>query len=483
MALLTERPPKRKLLTLTQIKHLEKSGMVKNLPKHYFDDYLYAKWYYDKQDFVDIFLPHWKEHPDTGEVVESGWLHREIDALYESGQNSNMIMPRWFAKTTRILVNVLRDLVYSDRVHILYIASGDLGELSIGKIRRELEMNMDLKRVFGKLCPEDADSKQIKRLSAWKQSYLMLLNGNSIATKSKNKPIRGQRKTKIIIDDPQEYDDITTKEKRDKFNRYVFTTLFNVMLPWNSYMVVIGTVIHKECFVCYLRDVKKWNTLEHKAIENDKSIRPEMRPLEALYQRKKDIGTNEFNQEFMNIPLSAEDAVVRYERIQRFTKIPLKRERLVLAVDPNKKWKTAKDPAWLVLAGLHNDKRYILRSKSFKLSSQKMEELIHNVWFKTKADFVLQEWNIEIGLIERLIDRWVPVVSIVATTDKRLRLYDASGDIERGDALFAEKWLENLVNQITNYPDTEHDDEMDALTMIINHWKTVSKADVYVVVA
>ena len=102
-------------------------------------------------------------------------------------------------------------------------------------------------------------------------------------------------------------------------------------------MVVIGTVIHKECFVCYLRDVKKWNTLEHKAIENDKSIRPEMRPLEALYQRKKDIGTNEFNQEFMNIPLSAEDAVVRYERIQRFTKIPLKRERLVLAVDPNKK--------------------------------------------------------------------------------------------------------------------------------------------------
>ena len=121
--------------------------------------------------------------------------------------------------------------MYSDRVHILYIASGDLGELSIGKIRRELEMNMDLKRVFGKLCPEDADSKQIKRLSAWKQSYLMLLNGNSIATKSKNKPIRGQRKTKIIIDDPQEYDDITTKEKRDKFNRYVFTTLFNVMLP------------------------------------------------------------------------------------------------------------------------------------------------------------------------------------------------------------------------------------------------------------
>ena len=113
----------------------------------------------------------------------------------------------------------------------------------------------------------------------------------------------------------------------------------------------------------------------YKAIENGKSIRPQMRPLKALEDRKKAIGTPAFNQEFMHIPLSNEDALIRMDWIIRRDKLP-KFERTVLSVDPAKKEKESADYTGIVFGGIANGKFYVIRTKQVKLSPMKLEAYI-----------------------------------------------------------------------------------------------------------
>lgn len=123
----------------------------------------------------------------------------------------------------------MQDLLYNKNEEIGYLSSSDLGMESIGRIRRELETNDLIKKVFGKLSPEDADSPKIKRLKKWKQQYLQLTNGNGIETLTRGQKIRGRRKTKWIIDDPDEDED--SRDKKKKFRQFVFSTVYNTMMP------------------------------------------------------------------------------------------------------------------------------------------------------------------------------------------------------------------------------------------------------------
>lgn len=467
----------RELLSQKQIKYIKSKKLVDKLPLQEFYDYLYSIWYYDKNVFMDIFLEHWKENPATGEIVESGRLHKKVDDAYDTKKNLCLILPRWFAKTTRILVNLLHTLVYGEREDIGYLASGDLWMTSIGRIRVELETNELLTEVFGVLCPQDAESQKIKKLRKRKQQLLQLTNWNSIETLSSWQRIRWKRKRKWIIDDPDE--DRDSRAKKLSFRKFVFSTIYNTMMPW-WYIVTIWTIVWPDCFVLYLKHEKQRNTLQYRAIENWKSIRPEMRPLHALMERKEKLWTPIFNQEFMHIPLSNEDALVQLDWIKRRTTLP-KFERTVLSVDPARKAKESSDYTGIVYGGIAWWKFYVIRSKQVKLSQMKLESYIEMLIAKLNPDFILKEDNIEIWLTERLASKWHKIVWVTVHTDKRARLLDTSPYIEKWEVFFPVEWSEDLIHQICNYPHVMNDDIMDAFTQFIANWMTVTNSDLFVI--
>ena len=81
-------------------------------------------------------------------------------------------------------MNIVHDLLYGNNQEIGYLANGDLGMESIGRIRIELETNYLVQEVFGKLSPQDAHSPKLRKLKKWKQQYLQLVNGNGLETLS-----------------------------------------------------------------------------------------------------------------------------------------------------------------------------------------------------------------------------------------------------------------------------------------------------------
>lgn len=151
----------------------------------------------------------------------------------------------------------------------------------------------------------------------------------------------------------------------------------------------------------HLRDEKKRPTIEHKAIEKGKPIWPAMRSMKALRERKNKIGTALFNQEFMHIPMSREDALVRLSWIQYRNKRP-QLERIVLAVDPAVKTKQKNDFTGICVGAVSADKYIELFSRKVKLSPTRLEVYIEKVFHTFKCEFIIKEDNIEVGITERL---------------------------------------------------------------------------------
>lgn len=476
-AISTYKVNKRILLTPNQLNYLKDKWIAKTLQWEDLYDYLYSLWYYDTEKFMNIFLSHRQEHPVTGEHTKSGMIHTKIDEWYKSLENLVLILPRWFAKTTRVLANVMIDLLYRDRQTLWYLSWWDLWTESIGKIRVELESNELLQDVFGKLSPEDQNSYKLKKMKKWKQSFLQLINGNSIETLSPWQKIRWRRKTKRIIDDPDE--DKDGRAKRKAFKQFVFSTIYNTMMPgWC--IITIGTIVGADCFVLYLKNEKKRNTIMYKAIENGVSIRPAMRSLKSLEERKNVLWTPVYNQEFMHIALSSEDALIRLDRCSRRTELP-KFERTILSIDPAKKETESADFTWFLYWGIANGKFYVIRTKQVKLSPMKNETYIEALIKKLKPDYILKEDNIELWMTERLASKGHKIIWVTVSKDKWSRLLETSPRVERWDVLFREEWDEELLHQITNYPNISNDDIMDAFTMFIIYWMTVTNNDLYII--
>lgn len=443
--------------------------------------YLVSKGFYDKDFFCQYFLGGYG-YLIQGKQLPTPQHHKEIWEYLDKKSDFNLIEPRGHGKTTAILEWILRAICYEQEKSILYIANQDLGKQGLGKIRGELENNDLLLRCFGNVVPINSDDLKDKRLKRWKQQQLEFLNWIYLVTMTKGQAVRGQRPTKIIFDDPQENKDVMTKAIVDKFNTRVFSSLYNTLLPWWS-MTVLGTIVGNLCLVLHLKQEKKWPTLYREACDSEFNnvLWPELWDKASLMDRKEKVWTPIFNQEFRHIPLNREDALIIPEWIQYYEERPTHFDRIIMAVDPIKKASEKSDFMGIAVAGIIGDQIYVLFSKGIRLSSHKAERFIQLVYEKYKPDIILQEDNIEVTMIDNLKRKGLPIKPISSTKDKYTRLLNVQPSFENLKVFFRTEKDSDLIWQLTNFPDVDHDDIMDALVFILLSIKKKKKVGITLV--
>lgn len=468
---------KYKLLTENQINFIEnKKFSLSELEKKQF---IYSKAFYDKEFFSDFFLSHWKEK--NGKMIKTPFYHKEIWENLEKDEDLNVIIARWHGKTTSLLIDILHSLLYRKYWSQLYIAATWLWEESIWKIKQELETNIFIKEIFWNLIPQsDKKTRETFWEKKWRQRHLELLNWESIETITKWQSIRWKRPKRIIVDDFDENKDVLNKSQVEKHRTWFLTSLYNTLLPWWK-VAVLWTIVWEMCLVKYLRDKKKWKTLEYKAIENWKPIWEEMWSLKSLEERKlwkiflenwKEIRrwwiwTALFNQEFMNIPISREARIIKdYWLMPHILTGPW--DRVIMSIDPATGVKEQNDFTWVVVCWIIWTKIYELYSVALKLSPNKLLETILKIFEKFKPDFVIKEANKEAKLAEDLRLKWVPLWDLWTSKDKVTRLQSIAWLVETWFCYFRYNTSENetLIEQLTNFPEVEHDDVMDAWMLI-----------------
>lgn len=103
------------------------------------------------------------------------------------------------------------------------------------------------------------------------------------------------------------------------------------------------------------------------------------------------------------------------------------------------------------------------------------------VYDKYQPDIILQEDNIEVTMIDNLKKRGLPMRGIHSTKDKYTRLLNVQPSFENLKVFFRIEKDSDLIWQLTNFPDVDHDDIMDALVFILLSIKKKRKVGITLV--
>jgi predicted phage terminase large subunit-like protein len=227
--------------------------------------------------------------------------------------------PRGTAKST------VADLVYpmyliawkkpEEDIYIVLVSEAeDQAKDFLARIKYHLDNSVMFRKIFG-----DLGSKTAHR---WTNTDIILANGVRIRAVGTGQKIRGRlekdtRPTHIICDDFESETNSKTWESR-LANRKWLLEAVQPSLADNGKLVVIGTVIHEDCFLLYAKESPEWTKRWYSIIKEDgTSLWPERFPMtriNAIRRQFDSMGNSSgFYQEYMNIPQSPEDQIFKPE--------------------------------------------------------------------------------------------------------------------------------------------------------------------------
>ena len=300
--------------TREQIMDINLNKAVKNWTVLELRRYVYRRWYYDDDFFINYFLWHYKVDKKTKESIADWEVHKQLRNLLSSWKDMLCVFPRNHAKTTNSFFIIVKDVCYKREDYIWLVAGESLWVEIISKVRDEFEENSKIKEVFWRLVPERSKREANKK---WTRKNLDFLNEARIEALTLWGKIRWKRFTKIIVDDPQEGKDVRNVSTADQFIYWFFTTVYPVLDPsWNC--VVLWTNVGELSFVNFLiKEKRGFEILEFAAVKDPEykifddgkkhlvwwlPLRPSKRTIENLDKMLQTIWRKAFQQEYMNIP-------------------------------------------------------------------------------------------------------------------------------------------------------------------------------------
>ena len=278
------------------------------------------------------------EAGDTAEEIQQ----RERAGVRRDGKRIARVEPRDHGKSTLMLVAVpLWWLSFKLKNFIALFGSTDQ---AIGKHFSDLQEQLDLSINPDSLLLQDYPHliplKDFKgQLSGWTDSRIRLSTGATVVSRGLTGRVRGikeggRRPDAIILDDPQDEEDVLTHYRREK----VFIRFRKTIMSLGDDqcdIIVEGNLLHKESLVSRLiRQKKVWDGKLYKAenlpwkeedaeyvLGNTKSdgspLWPERWPMERLRKRKLEIG-REYAIEFLNEDRGDEDRIYNTGAFMRF---------------------------------------------------------------------------------------------------------------------------------------------------------------------
>jgi predicted phage terminase large subunit-like protein len=283
--------------------------------------------------FCKTYFPHYfgsepaAYHRILMDVVSSGALNdRQIESLkplikdkYHSYMNPTErlagiidVEPRGFSKSTRFsLAFPVWVTFYKKRnFPILFASSQRQAQENLQSIKDEVEQNERLAEDFGEM-----------KGKIWKADKITFTNGTAIVARGAGASTRGikngpNRPDVAICDDIMTDEIAASKVQRDKRYRW----FKRVVLPLGKdiFPILINTIFHEDDIVCRLLkeledgQLKGWVGFRFAASTPEgHSLWPAYWTDEKLRKKEDEVGSAAWATEYMNEPLSSEDAIIK----------------------------------------------------------------------------------------------------------------------------------------------------------------------------
>lgn len=202
-----------------------------------------------------------------------------------------IMMPRGFAKTTLLNACILYLILYHDCRFPLYVGdTGKSARMQLHNVKQQLENNDLIKIVFGNKIPSRQDSQK------WTEDFIQTKEENPIfaAARGSGEQIRGvvtdgTRPDRIIMDDLENEESVSSPDQRQKTLNWFFRTLLPVLSrqDTSSSLLGLGTLLSGDALLPKLMRNPKFAFVRFGALDLDgEPLWPDNFSMEQLESEK-----------------------------------------------------------------------------------------------------------------------------------------------------------------------------------------------------
>jgi predicted phage terminase large subunit-like protein len=419
-------------------------------------------------EFAVKYLGHLMKDQETGVFIPPAKFHRELYQILLSEQYAAIAAPREHAKSTVVtVIFVLYCICLKRRRFIIIIEDTQPNAaLQLAAIKEELETNSDLRADFGNLV---GDKK-------WDTNDCRTSTGISLVARGAGQSLRGlryrlYRPDLVVCDDLENDVDVENPDSRASLERWFKRVVMN--LGKKCQIFVIGTILHYDSLLSNLLDPDKYKRFVKRRLEAvdqewspESVLWPEKWSIDDLKQKASDIGTTDFNQEFRNLPISADTQVFQeaWIKAHAYTREELRMREIhreqffkVTYCDPAISQKRKADDFASVTLTI-DSKGFLLvtRAEGKKMPFTQQRQFIfdrydeeHPVVLGIEQQAYQEALKQEIEEKSRETGRYINVIGVNNLTDKFLRISSIASLVENGTIRFClDGTQQKLISQL-----------------------------------
>jgi predicted phage terminase large subunit-like protein len=322
--------------------------------------------------------------------------------------------------------------------------------------------------------------------------------GTRIAT-SVEGPFTGRGADLIIVDDPMKPDDAFSEARRSRVNQWFDNTLFSRLNDKkDGCIIVVMQRVHQDDLVGHLLEQEGWELLSFPAIAQEDEthviesplgrrvyqrrtgevLHPERESLETLSTIRNNTTEYTFTGQYLQRPIPVGGNLVKIEWLKYYTpgEEPAQFTRTVLSCDTANKANELADYSAFTIWGQSGKQFYLLYVCRERLNFPDLKRKVVDLAQRFNAtSVVIEDKASGTQLIQDLHGEVHGVVPYAPPpgSDKIIRLHAQSPMFEGGFVLLPSNanWLADYVAEITGFPGTKHDDQVDSTTQALAYMR------------
>jgi predicted phage terminase large subunit-like protein len=310
----------------------------------------------------------------------------------------------------------------------------------------------------------------------------------------------------IIIDDPLKPDEALSESRRNAVNEwYDHTLLTRLNNKERGCIVIIMQRLHQDDLVGHVIEQDDWEILSFPAIAEADEIcdiesplgrgvfkraageilHPERESAATLAHIRRTIGEYNFSAQYQQNPTPLGGAMVKIGWLQYYDpgQCPVRFSQTVQSWDTANKATELSDYSVCTTWGVHENRYYLLDVVRQRLNYPDLKRKVQELAERDRPNRILIEDKASgTQLIQELKAEGLYAVAAYqppSGTDKIMRLHAQTAVFENGRVLLPLRapWLAEYINELTSFPGSRYDDQVDSTTQALDHLSTSERAN------
>jgi predicted phage terminase large subunit-like protein len=383
------------------------------------------------------------------------------------------------------LLDPIHEIVYCRRRFMIFASYNDEKSAAFtGRILVELMYNRRLRNDFGEFVPEGRKRSPRRFTAVAPDGETALVRSVSIGQDPRGFAHRARRPDYVRMDDVQ----TRARARSRKFVKGAVDWVMQDLIPAlveDYSAVIVATPLNTQCVACTLEkgsdEARGVRTFKYPAEERGKPTWKERFPAARLAGLKGVIGSLNYAQEFLLVPIALDERVFKEENIRGYEPeelIGLRFASVFSWTDPSVKHEEKHCYKATICAGITDEGViYVLEARIRKESVARMIDGMYLIYGRRNPGLMFFEDNGGQALLAEVLNAkaeregyHIPHKAETNTLHKDARIEGTlSAPVENGTIRFNKRDADQkeLIDQLLQFPDGEYKDGPDALEGVV----------------